>query len=76
MPGINGLELLREAKKLGAYQIGILLTAYADKDPLASLINDELVDSAPRKPSIYPGSCLNTIALPGESGIIVIQATR
>lgn len=54
MPGINGLELLREAKKLGAYQIGILLTAYADKDPLASLINDGLVDSALEKPLDLP----------------------
>ncbi len=50
MPTLNGLDLLREARKMDAYQTGILLTAYADKDLLAAVLNDDLVDGALEKP--------------------------
>ncbi len=50
MPGISGLDLLKEARKAGAYETGILLTAYADKDLLKEVLNNGLVDLALEKP--------------------------
>ncbi|MBN2875017.1 MAG: sigma-54-dependent Fis family transcriptional regulator [Spirochaetales bacterium] len=50
MAGISGLDLLREARKLDAYMVGILLTAYADKNLLANVLNDSLVYKALEKP--------------------------
>ncbi len=54
MPGINGLELLKEARKSGAYEKGILLTAYADKELLKDVLNNGLVDIALEKPLDLP----------------------
>jgi DNA-binding NtrC family response regulator len=54
MPGISGLDLLKEARKAGAYESGILLTAYADKDLLKSVLNNGLVDIALEKPLDLP----------------------
>ena len=50
MPGLSGLDLLRQARQLGAYRYGILLTAYADKDILVAAINDGLVMRVIEKP--------------------------
>ncbi len=50
MPGISGLDLLKEARTLNAYETGVLLTAYADKDLLKSVLNNGLVEIALEKP--------------------------
>jgi DNA-binding NtrC family response regulator len=50
MPGINVLDLLKEARKAGAYEIGIMLTAYADKELLKDVLNNKLIDMALEKP--------------------------
>jgi DNA-binding NtrC family response regulator len=50
MPGLSGLDLLKEAKKLRAYETGLLLTAYADKELLKDALNNGLVDRALEKP--------------------------
>jgi two-component system response regulator AtoC len=50
MPGINGLDLLTEAKEKKAYHYGILLTAYADKDMLQDFINRNVIEKVIEKP--------------------------
>lgn len=50
MPEISGFELLLEAKKLQAYICGIMLTAYADKELLVRVINNNLVHFVLEKP--------------------------
>jgi len=54
MPGINGLDLLRQARELNAYTLGFLLTAYADKDLLKDVLNQGLVDKVLEKPLDLP----------------------
>ena len=54
MPGINGLDLLKAAKKKNAYTLGFLLTAYADKDLLKDVLNMALVDKVLEKPLDLP----------------------
>ena len=50
MPGINGLDLLIQAKQCNSYGQGILFTAYADKDLLEKMINRNLVSRYVEKP--------------------------
>jgi DNA-binding NtrC family response regulator len=50
MPGLSGLDLLIEARRLSAYRFGILLTAYADKDLLRQFINQNLIQKVLEKP--------------------------
>lgn len=50
MPYLSGLELLLEAKKLQAYSCGIMLTAYADKNLLVQVINQNLIQFILEKP--------------------------
>jgi len=50
MPGLSGLDLLIEARRLSAYKFGILLTAYADKDLLRQFINQNLIQKVLEKP--------------------------
>jgi len=50
MPGLSGLDLLKEAGKLHAYDTALLLTAYADKDLLKDVLNNDLVGKALDKP--------------------------
>jgi len=50
MPGLSGLDLLMEARRLSAYKVGILLTAYADKDLLRQFINQNLIQKVLEKP--------------------------
>ncbi|MBN2050018.1 MAG: sigma-54-dependent Fis family transcriptional regulator [Spirochaetales bacterium] len=54
MPGLTGLDLLKEARKFEAYHTGLLLTAYADKDLLKDVLNNGLVDKALDKPLDLP----------------------
>ena len=54
MPGINGLQLLKEARRLGSYSRALLLTAWADKDLLKDLLNNSLVDYVLEKPLDLP----------------------
>lgn len=50
MPQLSGLELLIEAKKCGAYDYGILLSAYIDKELLEEMVNKNLVTKIIEKP--------------------------
>ena len=50
MPGMSGIELLREAKSRDADTYGILLTAYADLDVLIDALNSGVVDRYVQKP--------------------------
>ncbi|MBN2535025.1 MAG: sigma-54-dependent Fis family transcriptional regulator [Spirochaetales bacterium] len=50
MPGLSGLELLLEAKKLDSYYYGILFTAFADKQLLEQAINNNLIKKIIEKP--------------------------
>jgi DNA-binding NtrC family response regulator len=50
MPGLSGLDLLIEARRVSAYRVGILLTAYADKDLLRQFINQDLIQKVLEKP--------------------------
>ena len=50
MPHLSGFELLLEAKKRKAYSCGILLTAYADKELLVQVINQNLIQFILEKP--------------------------
>ncbi|MBN2441252.1 MAG: sigma-54-dependent Fis family transcriptional regulator [Spirochaetales bacterium] len=50
MPEINGLDLLIRAKQQNSYGFGILFTAYADKDLLERMINQNLVSRYVEKP--------------------------
>jgi len=50
MPKLTGYELLLEAKKYRNYYYGILLTAYADKDLLENVLNEDLVHKVIEKP--------------------------
>ncbi len=50
MPGLSGLELLIEAKKINAYNYGILFSAYIDKPLLETVINRGLIDKIVEKP--------------------------
>lgn len=50
MPHLSGFELLLEAKKRKAYSCGIMLTAYADKDLLVQIINQNLIQFILEKP--------------------------
>jgi DNA-binding NtrC family response regulator len=50
MPGLSGLDLLIEARRLSAYRFGVLLTAYADKDLLRQFINQNLIQKVMEKP--------------------------
>jgi len=54
MPGMNGLDLLQEARKQTSYSIGLLLTAFADKELLKDVFNQNLVDKAIDKPLDLP----------------------
>ena len=54
MPGLNGLQLLREAGSRNAYSKAVLLTAYADKDVLKDVLNNRLVDHVLEKPLNLP----------------------
>lgn len=50
MPGINGVEFLRQAQKISPYSVRILLSAYSDIDNILMAINDGKVDSFLKKP--------------------------
>ncbi|OHD43341.1 MAG: hypothetical protein A2086_07655, partial [Spirochaetes bacterium GWD1_27_9] len=50
MPEISGLEFLIEAKKLDAFKIKILLTAFAEKELLEETINSKLINKIVEKP--------------------------
>ncbi|RKX75264.1 MAG: hypothetical protein DRP87_14965 [Spirochaetes bacterium] len=50
MPDLTGLDLFMEGKRYNAYNYGILLTAYADKDLLEQFINKNLVNAILEKP--------------------------
>ena len=50
MPGLSGLDLLIEARRLSSYRFGVLLTAYADKDLLRQFINQNLIQRVLEKP--------------------------
>ncbi|TAL29575.1 MAG: sigma-54-dependent Fis family transcriptional regulator [Spirochaetes bacterium] len=50
MPGMNGLDLLLEAKRNDRYHYGILLTAYAEKDLLEDCINGDVIRKVVEKP--------------------------
>jgi len=50
MPGLSGLDLLIEARRLSAYRFGVLLTAYADKELLRQFINQNLIQRVMEKP--------------------------
>ncbi len=50
MPGLSGLDLLIEAKKINSYHYGILLTAFADKDLLERFISHNLIRLVLEKP--------------------------
>ncbi len=50
MPGLSGLDLLIEARRFSAYGVGILLTAYADKDLLRQFINQNVIQKVLEKP--------------------------
>ncbi|MBU0936914.1 MAG: sigma-54 dependent transcriptional regulator [Spirochaetes bacterium] len=54
MPGLSGLELLRQAQQQHAYRFGILLTAWADKELLKELLNTGLVYKVLEKPLDLP----------------------
>src|SRR5438067_12628315 len=43
MPGMSGLELLAQARKLRPDAVGVLLTAYGDVPLLAEAVNSGLV---------------------------------
>lgn len=53
MPDMTGLELLIEAKKIQGYRIGILLSAFVDKDLLEQMINRDLVSHVIDKPATH-----------------------
>ena len=50
MPGMSGIELLREAKKRHPDTYAILLTAYADLEVLIDAVNSGAVDRYVQKP--------------------------
>jgi len=50
MPDINGFELLERAKKISSYKIGILLTAYPDKELVQQFFNNNLIKKVIEKP--------------------------
>ncbi len=50
MPALNGLDFLLKAKQKRAYNYGILLTAYADKDMLENFIAKDLIRMVIEKP--------------------------
>jgi DNA-binding NtrC family response regulator len=50
MPGIDGFELLMEAKKKNAYKHGILVTAYADKELIDRFQKHKLIHDVLEKP--------------------------
>jgi len=50
MPHLSGLELFMEGRRYNAYNYGILLTAYADKDLLEQFINNNLINAILEKP--------------------------
>lgn len=50
MPGMTGLELLKEAAKLRAYTVRMLLTGYTDVDTLVDAINSGVVYKYLSKP--------------------------
>lgn len=50
MPDINGFELLERAKNISSYKIGILLTAYTDKEIIQQFFNKNLIKKVIEKP--------------------------
>ena len=66
MPIITGLDFLKEARKLGSYSGGLLLTAYADKDILKNALNHSLVAKVLEKPLNLPDLKMELDQLAGE----------
>ena len=52
MPKMNGFEFLMEAKKINTYDYAILLTAFADKNLLENMINNNVINKVIEKPVI------------------------
>ncbi|MBN2443961.1 MAG: sigma-54-dependent Fis family transcriptional regulator [Spirochaetales bacterium] len=50
MPGISGIEFLKTIKSHNISYFGIMITAYAEKDLLENLINDNLINKVFEKP--------------------------
>lgn len=50
MPVMTGIELLTEAKKFTGYKIGILISAYIEKELLEEMVNNKLIDYVLEKP--------------------------
>lgn len=50
MPKMNGFEFLMEAKKINGYNYSILLTAFAEKELLEKMINNNIINKVLEKP--------------------------
>jgi len=50
MPDLSGLDFFIRAKQKRAYDYGILLTAYADKELLRTFLNQNLIHKVVEKP--------------------------
>jgi two-component system, response regulator, stage 0 sporulation protein F len=50
MPGMNGIEMIQEIKKINVEQPCILLTAFVDPDVMLKAINESLISKYVIKP--------------------------